>query len=72
MYLYKKFRTSELGRFDGPAVGLSYTDTDPRDGVEEAAADYRADSGSESEAEPDEFCPVTRSARGVDRYLVSF
>ena len=72
LYLYKEFRGYELGRFDGPACGTSLDVPSLRDGVDEAAADYRAESGSESEKEPDEFCSVTRHARGVDVHLVSF
>ena len=60
-----------MGRFDGPACGSSLDVPSRRDGVEQAAADYRAESGSESEKEPDEFCSVTRHARGVDVHVVS-
>ena len=60
-----------MERFDGPAAGSSLTEITRRDGVAEAAADFEADSGSESEADPDEFCAVPRHARGVDMYLVS-
>ena len=61
-----------MERFDGPAAGTSLTQPSRRDGVDEAAADFEAESGSESEAEPDEFCSVPRNARGVDMFLVSF
>lgn len=60
-----------MKRFDGPAAGMSLFEPDRRDGVEQAAADYKSESGSESEAEPDEFCSVRMHARGVDMHLVS-
>ena len=61
-----------MRRFDGPACGSSLTDPVHRDDIQEAADDYRTDSGSESEEEADSFCSVTRHARGVDVRLVSW
>ena len=60
-----------MRRFDGPASGSSLTDPIHRDDINEAAADYETDSGSDSEADPDHYCSVPRNARGVDMKLVS-
>ena len=72
LYLYQTFRTGELERFDGPADGGSLSTKTRRDDIDQAASDYSADSGSEAEAGPDDFCDVDRNARGVDMYLVRF
>ena len=70
LYLYQTFRTGELERFDGPADGGSLAKKTRRDDIEKAASDFSAESGSEAEAGPDDFCAVDRNARGVDMYLV--
>ena len=57
-------------RFDGPASGSSLTESSHRDDINQAAADYETDSGSDSEADPDHYCSVPRNARGVDVKLV--
>ena len=69
MYLYNLFRNFELRRFDGPAGGSSSVH---RDDINQAAAEFESDSGSDSEADPDHYCSVPRNARGVDMKLVSF
>ena len=71
LYLYNLFRSFEMRRFDGPASGSSLTEPVHRDDINEAAADYETDSGSDSEADPDHYCSVPRNARGVDMKLVS-
>ena len=70
MYLYNLFRSYELRRFDGPASGSSLSTPNHRDDIAEAATDYETESGSDSEADPDQYCPVPRNARGVDMKLV--
>ena len=70
LYLYQLFRKLELDRFDGPAGG-SRSSQIPRDDLEQAAAEFRSESGSDSEAEPDHISSFPRHARGVDAKLVS-
>ena len=69
LYLYQLFRKLELDRFDGPAGG---TNAIHREELNEAEAEYRSESGSDSEAEPDHISSFPRNARGVDAKLVSF
>ena len=69
LYLYQHFRQLELERFDGPAGG---TNAILRDELKEAEAEFRAESGSDSEAEPDHISSFPLNARGVDAKLVSF
>ena len=71
LYLYQLFRRLEMERFDGPAGG-SQRDQIHREEIDGAAAEFRAESGSESDADPDEFSSQVRNARGVDAKLVSF
>ena len=70
LYLYQLFRKLELDRFDGPAGG-SQSLKIHRDDLEQAAAEFRSESGSDSEAEPDHISSFPRHARGVDAKLVS-
>ena len=69
LYLYQHFRQLEMERFDGPAGG---TNAVLRDELKEAEAEFRAESGSDSEAEPDHISSFPLNARGVDAKLVSF
>ena len=70
LYLYQLFRRLEMERFDGPAGG-SQSNQLLRDDINAASTDYRNESGSESDADPDEHSAVPRNARGVDAHLVS-
>ena len=70
LYLYQLFRKLEMERFDGQAGGTQSSNI-PRDDLEQAAAEYRSESGSDSEAEPDHISAFRRHARGVDAKLVS-
>ena len=67
LYLYQLFRKLELDRFDGPAGGTTGV---LRDELAEAEAEFRSESGSDSEAEPDHISSFARNARGVDAKLV--
>ena len=58
-----------MDRFDGQAGGTQSSHI-PREDLDQAAAEFRADSGSDSEAEPDHISSFTRHARGVDAKLV--
>ena len=60
-----------MERFDGQAGGTQHSEIH-RDEIDQAAAEYRSESGSDSDAEPDHISSFPRHARGVDAKLVSY